>query len=79
MPVCHDDGSERESYDEADESEEGAPYGEREKENGWVHTHRLAHNLRSNNHVDNDLDDGEDGECRDEYHPEVLTRVSRLE
>ena len=79
MPVCHDEGGERKGYYESDESEECAPYGEREKEDGWVESHLLAHDLWCHDHIYDDLHYGEDKEGEAEDYPEVLSGVEGFE
>ena len=79
LPVCHDERGEWQGYNEAYEAEEGTPYGEGEKQDGWVKSHLLTHYLRCDNHINDDLYNAKDDERKTEHHPETLSCVESLE
>ena len=79
MPVGYEQCRERKGYDDADKSEQCAPYGERKKEYGRVEPHRLTHDFGCDHHVGDYLNHDEQSHSQTEYHPEVLPRVGRLE
>lgn len=76
LPIGYDEGGEWQGYDESDESEQGSPYGEAQKEDGGIEAHGLAHDTWRDDHVDDDLHDAEDEEGQTEDDPEVLPCVS---
>ena len=73
--IRDEDGGEREGYDEADESQQVAPHGEGEEDDGRAQSHHLTHNTRREHQVLNALYYQEDDEAVEDDEPEVLTRL----
>ena len=61
LVVGNEEGGEGQRNDQSDESEQGSPYGEAEQQDGGVEAHGLAHDLGSDDHVDDNLHNNEDG------------------
>ena len=60
-----------------EEAEKCSPDGEREEKDGRIESHLLAHDLRSDNHVDDYLHHAEYQYGKSEDNPEVFTRIKR--
>ena len=77
--IGYEDGGEGQGDDEADEAQQGAPYGERQQQYGRVEAHGLAHDFWCYHHVAYYLYDAEHGHGSCQYYPEVLSCVGSLE
>ena len=75
LPICHDDGGERQGDNQSDESEQGAPDREGEEQDGRIQAHCLSHDFGCDDEVDDDLHDAENQYGGAEHCPEVLSCV----
>ena len=66
---------ERQGYDEADEAQQGPPYGQGQEDDGGIEPGDVTHDARCQVHVLDGLHDGKDDESQQQDNPEVLSRL----